>query len=136
MTDIAADPTKGARLRLVLRANAAFSALCGAALALASTPIAELMGVGVPVLLLLLGIGLLGFAATMVWRTMRPEINPIEAWVVVVLDGGWVVASALILLLAPDWFSVTGQWIVAIVAVIVADFALFEYLGIRRARTD
>ena len=135
MTDIAATPANSTRLRLVLRANAAFSADDGAALAVASTPIAALMGVAVPVLLVIAGIGLLGFAATLVWRTMRAEINPTEVWTVFWLDVGWVIASALILLLAPDWFSATGEWIVAIVALIVADFALFQYLGLRRLRT-
>ena len=75
---------------------------------------------------------------TVNWRDRRTgyvEINPTEVWTVFWLDVGWVIASALILLLAPDWFSATGDWIVAIVALMVDDFALFQYLGLRRLRT-
>ncbi len=134
MTTVDVDITRGSRLRLALRANVGFSALTGLVLLVAATPIAELMGVGMPTLLLVLGIGLIAFAAWLAWRTVRPEIDPAEAWAIVGLDVAWVVASAAVLVFASHWFSPAGQWIVGIVALIVADLAIFEYLGIRKLR--
>jgi hypothetical protein len=45
----------------------------------------------------------------------------------------WVVGSAALLLAAPDLFNRLGQWLVALVALVVADFALVQYVGLRRA---
>ena len=99
-----------------------------------SGPLDRFMGLGLSWLLIVIGVVLLGFAALIGLNLRRPQLSRTEAWLTVASDVSWVAASAIILIGFPDLFSTGGKWLVGLVAVAVADFALFQYLGLRRAR--
>ena len=127
-------PRPAALLRRTLAANAIFSAASGLAMIVLSGPLDRFMGLGLSWLLIVVGVGLLGFAVLMGLNLRRPQLNRAEAWLTVASDVSWVAASAIILIGFPDLLSTGGKWLVGLVAVAVADFALFQYLGLRQAR--
>ncbi len=97
-------------------------------------PLDRFMGLGLPWLLIVIGVGLLGFAALIGLNLRRPQLSRAEAWLTVASDVSWVAASAIVVFGFPDLLGTGGKWLVGLVAVAVADFALFQYLGLRRAR--
>ena len=120
--------TKNQLLRTALTSNAAFSAISGIALVLLNSQFQHWFELNIP--FWLIGLGLLPFA-WMGYQASRDESNMVKrGQVITIMDLTWVTASIGVLLI----FDLTtiGQWVVGIVALIVADFALFQWLGMRR----
>jgi len=119
-------------LRRALVANALFSGVSGALLALGARPVGSFLGLDNVLFLAVTGAVLLLYAADLLYVATRPSVNRTAAWLAVALDLLWVAGSAGILL--SDWLPLTtaGKWAVGIVAEVVFLFALFQYLGIRR----
>lgn len=128
-------PRPAALLRRTLAVNATFSGLTGVAMIVLSGPIDSFIGLGLPWLLIAAGVGLLGFAVLIGLNLRRSQLNRAEAWLTVASDVAWVAGSAIIVLGFPDLLSTGGKWLVGLIAVAVGDFALFQYLGLRRARS-
>lgn len=121
-------------LRGVLQANMIFSGLSGLLLAAAATPLSPWLGVSATWPLVVIGIGLLGFAFLLFQIARQSPIDLRQANIIFWLDVAWVVGSAL--LLFTGWVSLTnaGWWAVLLVADVVALFAILEFIGIRRAQ--
>lgn len=122
-------------LRRVLKGNAAFSALSGLLCLFVSKPIANLLGFSDPAVMgyiLALGIGLIFWAMLAFWVSTRPTLSRGAVFTIIEGDLLWVAAS--IVLLMSGWlsFSTAGYWVVAIVADVVALFAILQYVGWRR----
>lgn len=122
-------------LRGVLQGNMFFSGLSGLLLAGAAAPLARWLGVPAIWPLLLIGVGLLGFAWLLSQIARTYPLNLRQANGIFWLDVAWVVGSAL--LLVTGWVPLTtaGWWAVLLVADMVAIFAILEFVGIRRVRT-
>lgn len=116
-------------LSSALTANAVFSTLTGLASIFFSGALVQLFGVDVP--FPVLGIGLLLFAGYVFYLSRSQPVPVARIREVVIADLLWV-GGSIILLIAGLGISVVGKWIIGIVAVFVADFALFQYLGLRR----
>ena len=117
-------------LRTALGANAAFSTASGLALVLAPDSVGEAMG-GLPALVLrLVGVGLLAFAAAVVWVRAGAVRRPDRVLAVTVADTAWVIASAALPVL-PVSLSPAGVAIVAGVAAVVALLAVLQLAGLR-----
>ncbi len=121
-------------VRIALRGNAAFSALSGVASLAAAALWSDGLGVPAPVLVVL-GLGLLPYAALLARFAGRPEVRAIEALVAVVADVGWVVGAAAILVGWPDAMSSAGRWALGLLTLVVADFAVTQWIGLRRLQT-
>ena len=117
-------------LRRALQANAVFSAGSGVTLAVAARPLAELLGIDPPRVGVVLGLGLVLFAAGLLRNSLRETLNRSEAVVTVILDAGWVLGSAA--LIYAGVLTTAGNWAVAIVADIVLIFGLLQLFGIRK----
>lgn len=119
----AAAPRAG-RPSPVFLADAAFSAAAGAlALALPGT-IAGLLGPGVPALVIaLLGAGLLAWGGLQYAIHRGGARNAALVRLSILGDAAWVLASVLLVLLAPAAFS--GPGIAAVLAVAAAVGAIF-----------
>ena len=131
-TTMTIDAGASCLLRTSLYANAAFSGVSGAALVAAAAPLGRLMGVSVTMVLPIVGVMLVLYAGTLWWSARRPAMNRAEARVAIAMDIAWVVASAALLLIAPGLLAPAGRWIVALVALCVAGFAILQALGLRR----
>jgi ligand-binding SRPBCC domain-containing protein len=131
-----ADPTTpapgGRLLDLALTANAAFSTLSGGAMLAAGPWLAPWLGMPAhpasATALQVTGLGLLGFAAALVFIAAR-RATPLEGLLFSAGDLGWVASTGLLMLLTPDVFDTTG-WIAAwVVADLVAMFAGAQLVG-------
>lgn len=113
-------------LRRTLRANAAFSAGCGALLLLLAAPMAPLFGLPSGAVLQAVGIGLLPFAAVLAWSAGRAAVP--RRWVLAftAADVSWVIGSGILLLLAWNALSVTGRALIIAVALVVEAFATLQ----------
>ena len=135
MNTIAVNPTtQPSLLRRVLLADSVVVGASGVLLALAAGPLGDLFEL--PVLLLrIVGLALLPYAAFVYYVASRERIPRSGAWAVVGFNMLWVVAS--LLLLVTGWVDPSGIGIAFIIAqaLLVAAFADVEYLGLRRAKS-
>ena len=129
-------------LRRTLWGNAVFSIVSGAVLAIFAGPFAriaaqapvEMAGLDLAIVFELLGLGVIAYGALCAWIASR-QILPI-AWIRVIFaaDLAWVAGSVLVLALPATW-TTAGIAGIVVVALIVADLAILEYLGLRRLGT-
>ncbi len=121
-----------ASLQRAMRSNGVFSLLSGAVLLVGAKPLAEFMGIPVPAALLGIGGILLAYAITLFLVTARPQVDRRLGYTAIVLDIAWVLGS--IAILTTDWVPLTtaGKWTVALLAEVVAGFAIWQAYAIRR----
>jgi hypothetical protein len=117
-------------LKKALTGNAVFSVISGVAILIANRWLVKFLGLPDKVSLGLLGISLVVYA-TLLWLSARKaKIKITGAWVAIVMDVVWVVASYALIVVVP--FSVGGKWVVALVAELVLAFAVLQWMGVRR----
>ena len=124
--------TKPNFLRRVLQANGIFSGLCGIFFIVGSGPLASFLCLDAPVILIVAGVILVLYGITLFQTAARESIIRQMAITAVVLDVAWVVGSIAILVTGWPALTTGGKWAVAIVADIVAVFALLQYFALRR----
>ena len=128
------------QLRLAVAANAGFSALSAGICWFATDAVARFTGIPAD-MIASLGIELGAFATALAFIASRRDLG--QTWirravgVVVALDVMWVLGS-IALLSVPTSLTLTvaGQWTVGLVALAVADFAFFQYRGLRITREE
>ncbi len=74
------------------------------------------------------------FCGWLAWMSSREEIPRRHAFAAVVLDGFWVLGSAIVLLGASAIFSSLGFWLVLGVALVVMLFADLQFYGLYASR--
>ncbi len=101
-------------------------------MSLLSGMVAEWLGIEPTWVIIAVGVGLLGFAASVYYTATRESLEEKQVKFIIVQDWLWVVGSAIILLLNPFGFSASGLWITGVVALIVAVFAIGQqrYLNV------
>ena len=120
-------------LRIALLANAIFSATCGLLMLAKPVFTGILLGVQAPLLLRLLGFGLLLFAVDLIHQSTRSRLVTWRALYASVGDFLWVITSVVGLLLFSNLLSLTGVEMVLIVAGVVLVFGCWQIWGIDRA---
>lgn len=119
------------KLRFILRANATTSALGGLAMAVAPGAADQLLGTGQPEWVRVVGLSLLPFAALVAWLSTADRRRlSLHTPGIVVGDVGWVVASAVTILLG--WYSASGTIVVLAMAAAVDTFAVLQFVLLRR----
>lgn len=126
------DTNNQSTLRLILRGNAVFSGVSGLLFIFASAAVANFIGINSSYVILLIGVGLAGYAMLIHVNASRMEIDKTFVLSAVIADSTWVFLS--IVLLATNWvpFTVAGRWAVAIIAGIVDVFATLQFLEWRK----
>ncbi len=127
-------------LRLALTANGLFSLVTGAlclvfASQLSTLFFAEpfvLLGFSSTQVVFELGLGLLLFAALVLWTAAQQFTNRFRARLITIMDAGWVVTSLALLLVGPAVWTSLGAALVLGVAIIVGFFALDQALGLAK----
>ncbi|RJP55800.1 MAG: hypothetical protein C4557_00850 [Anaerolineaceae bacterium] len=119
-------------IRRILLGNAIFSGVSGLLFTFASASVARFLGIDASIIILLIGIGLAGYAFLLYQNASRSEISKAFVLTAVVLDSIWVLLS--IILLITNWvpFATEGKWAVGIVAAIVDVFATLQFIEWRR----
>jgi hypothetical protein len=117
-------------LRNSLIGNALFSML-SALLILTSTGwLAQFLGLRDRIGLTVVAISLVGYTVILVINARRPKIKMSDAWMAVILDAIWVIASYALIFIVP--FTFGGKLLIAGVAEVVLVFAVLQSFGIRR----
>ena len=119
-------------IRRILYGNAIFSGVSGFLFLFASNPIAKFVGLGAFLPILLIGIGLIAYAALIYTNRSRPEISRSFVLIAVIGDSIWVLLSIVFLLTGWVPFSADGKWAVGIIAVMVDIFATLQFLEWRK----
>lgn len=117
-------------LRRALQGNTLFSVISGVVILAMNRTLVEFLGLPSNASLTSLGIGLLGYAAWLLWIASREKIRIVDAWIAVILDMVWAVGSYALLFAVR--FSSGGKWAVALVAELVFLFGVMQWLGLRR----
>ena len=119
-------------LRRSLQLDGIASGLCGVLLLAAAAPIAALIGLAGPGIARVVGALLVVYAAALLWNAARATVSRAEAVAAVVLNAGWVIGSALVILAGP--LTLVGNLAVAAVAAAVLLFTVLEVVGLTRLR--
>ena len=119
-------------LRRALIANAAFSAASAVIMLAGGRTFDQWIGLGDPVALVVVGVGLVFFAGALMIVATRTRVPSAPALLFSVGDFTWVIASAVLLLVWPDLLNPTGERLVALVAACVTGFGVAQLEGIRR----
>ena len=90
--------------------NALFSTLSGLTILFAQRWVLRILGLSQHASLLILGVGLILFAATLVINARRAQVKISDAWIAVWADMAWVVGSYALIFFVP--FSTSGKWVV------------------------
>jgi hypothetical protein len=120
-------------LRHSLRANALFSTLSGLVFAVASAPVAAILGDVAPLLVFGVGLQLLLFAAALVWLASRSEISVPLTIAVIAADLLWVLGTAVVV--HADLFARQGEILALVLADVVLVLAILQSIGVRRMTT-
>ena len=126
-------------LRRTLWGNAIFSVVSGAVLAIFAAPFAAIaahdpttgLGLDLAIIFELLGLGVIAFGALCAWIASRETMPQGWARLIFAADLAWVAGSVLVLAVPASW-TTAGIAGIVVVALIVADLAILEYLGLRR----
>ena len=121
-------------LRTALIGNALFSTLSGLIILVAQGRVLRILGLSSSLNLMILGVGLIAFAATLVINARKQPVKKSDAWLAVVLDLAWVAGSYVLIFVVP--FSTEGKWVVGVVAELVLLFAVLQFVGIRRIQNS
>lgn len=117
-------------LLTVLRINATFSLLSGILLVLFTSATADLFGATVQWPFQVLGYGLLFFALSVFYESVKQR--PLFVLSIIVQDVLWVIGSVIIIAMQAFDLSFAGYLIIAIVAIMVLFFAIGQSLGLMR----
>ncbi|MDD5035536.1 MAG: SRPBCC family protein [Methylococcaceae bacterium] len=120
-------------LRLALSANAIFSFSCAVLMLLRPALVGEWLGIQVPLILQLVGIGLVVFAAELIYLSTRQRLATWLALLVSAADFMWVAGSIVLLLAFPQLFSSLGKVLILAVAGEVFVFGAWQIWAAGRA---
>jgi hypothetical protein len=122
------------KLRRILAANGSFSALSGISMILFAGSICEMFGVSSILVFRIIGAGLILFAGSVLINAFRKEIPVKQVKFIIVQDWLWVLGSAAILLLGAFDLTTLGYVCIAIVAVLIATFAVLQKIYLPKSR--
>ena len=117
-------------LRRSLQLDGVASGLCGVLLLAGAGPVSALIGLAEPGLARVVGALLVVYAAALLYNGARATISRAEAMAAAVLNAGWVVGSAGLILAGS--LTTIGNLAVAAVAAAVLLFAVLEVVGLAR----
>jgi len=118
-------------IRIALKSNAAFSLLSGGTLIVFSKTIAAEMNIANHYILMGIGVGLLLFAGSILAIAFSKEVQPKKVRSIIWQDWGWVAGSTILLALRPYNISLTAHLAIALVALVVLFFALWQAKAVR-----
>lgn len=121
----------------ILQLNAISTAACAVGMLVTRGALHSHFGLGTPLLLDILALGLLAYAGALVAAARHHAVERPTLLAFTVGDALWVGASAVALMLFWNQFTPVGRVLVIVVALAVDVFAMLQYraAGTMRART-
>lgn len=118
-------------LSRILLANGVFCSTSGLIFTLTANPLAGFLNT-LPLVMTILGIGLLLYGMFIMYMSMRPAITRGFTLFTVLADSAWVLFSVLLLILPIFNFAADAKWAIGIVAVVVDIFATLQFIEWRK----
>lgn len=122
-------------LRFALAVNSAFSLSSALLMLFQPALVSEWLGVDAPLILQAIGIGLVIFAADLIYQATRQRVATWRALLASVADFSWVIGSIVLLLILPQLFSPLGSVLVLAVAGTVFTFGVWQLWAAGRAHS-
>lgn len=120
-------------LKNALIANAVFCTLSGLVLTFAAQSIAAFTGIPSALAIRITGIVLALYGADLAYFTMsKADWLRTIGVIAVIGDVAWVIGSVVLLVTGVLPLTTGGMWLIAILADIVAVFAIVQFVGLRR----
>lgn len=120
-------------LRRELLANAAFSTLSGGTFVLFGPAVADLIGIGIPLVYQIIGLGLLVFAGYVLWIATRKTVDTFAVLQISLGDFLWVMGTLVVILLTLPSLHWGGLVAMLLVAAVVLRFGIGQLNGISKA---
>lgn len=117
----------------ILQINATATAATGLAMLAGRAFLPPLFGLGSPLLLDLIAIFFLAYAAGLLYFAARPRVERSALLTFAAADGAWVVGSAVVLLLFWTQFTPIARVLIIGVAIVVDVFAMLQFRAARSA---
>ena len=117
----------------ILQINATATAATGVAMLAARGFLPPLFGLGSPILLDLIAIFFLAYAAGLFYFAARPRVERPALLAFAAADGAWVVGSAVVLLMFWPQLTPIARVLIVGVALVVDAFAMLQYRAARTA---
>ena len=115
-------------LQRTMLVNGVATAMTGLTALVGAPWLPAILGPTSPLLLAIIGVGLVVFAGVLFAQARRARIDRRVAWTIAVMDIAWVVGS--IAVVEVGVLTAIGNLIVAAVAAVVLVFAILEVRGI------
>jgi hypothetical protein len=119
----------------MLQINAAFTATSAVVMLALRGSMYTLFGLETPTLLDITAVGLLGYAAALVFATRAQAVDRRALLAFAIADAAWVVGSAIVLLLFWSQLAPVGRVLIIVAALAVEVFATAQFRaagGLRR----
>jgi hypothetical protein len=113
-------------LRRALRANAGFSGISGIIALFGANFLSSFIGISEPMVFRVLGVGLILYAADLLWVASREKINPALGITAVILDVVWVIGSIILVFGSFIPLTTAGKWTILLLAEVVSIFAIVQ----------
>ena len=117
----------------ILQINATATAATGIAMLAGRGFLPPLFGLDSPILLDLIALFFLAYAAGLFYFSARPQVERSALLAFAVADGAWVVGSAVVLLMFWPQLTPIGRVLIVAVAIVVDVFAMLQF---RAARSE
>jgi hypothetical protein len=117
----------------ILQINATATAATGLAMLAARGFLPPLFGLGSPLLLDLVAIFFLVYAAALLFFAARPQVERPALLAFAAGDAAWVVGSAIVLLMFWPQLTPIGRVLIIGVAIVVDAFAMLQFRAARSA---
>jgi hypothetical protein len=118
----------------ILQINATATAATGLAMLAARGVLPPLFGLGSPLLLDLIAIFFLAYAAGLFYFAARPRVERGALLTFAAADGAWVLGSAVVLLMFWPQLTPIARALIVAVAIVVDVFAMLQFRASSRAR--
>lgn len=118
-------------LRTALKSNGIFSFFSGVVFSGFYKSVGTYVGIQPVESTLITGLFLIVFSLFVWYVAGRNNINRILVWIIIDLDLLWVAAT--VSTIATGGYSYAGSWVMGILSVLVLDFAIAQYIGLRKA---
>ena len=123
-------------LRNALYGNSIFCSTSGFAFILFFKPISTFLGLSVPWVIFVLGIGLLLYGIEVFIFAGKETTSESFAKFFIGADLAWVLGSAILIFTNLVALTTSGKWAIAAIADIVLVFAIVQFVGLRRMVTN
>ena len=115
----------------ILQLNAVSTAACAVGMLVTRGTLYSFFGLGAPILLDVLAIGLLAYAGALALAAARQPVTSQALMAFTVADGLWVAASVVVLLLFWGQLAPVARFLIIAVGLVVEIFATLQFRAAR-----